>query len=232
MGNSNCCETKNIDLEKSKTLYPFSENANFSNKPPRKSQSFSSLKKEKSIGNNEDSLKSIDSKLINKLYDEIEENCLKNNFQKTLNFGRTDIQDFFLNFNTFKTLYLQNYDETLSSLVDAPKVEHQIVSLLNFYRVKLQNVFKSSQYNFTFVNGFIASNGVLYASNNEQEVITGKGLIIPCKKSFYEGDIVKNLPHGLGVFFYSWTIVYYGSFQNGLRSGKGFLEICSKRVFN
>ena len=231
MGNTNCCDSKNIDLEKAKTSYPFAED------PPvdaslekQKSETFKS-QKDNSKPKTQSTTNSRDSFVVKNLYQQIEETALKSSSRRISLFERSDLGEVFNRFEPFFVRYIENENEQLVSLVEVPVLPKEINSTLKFYRVKLKEQFEAKLSKKELTSAFIANNKLRYLGTQKNGCMKGRCQIILGSKSFYEGKVKKNLPHGLGVMFYSFSVIYFGEFKKGKKSGRGVLEQRSVKVF-
>lgn len=248
MGNQNCCDNKNIATESIKTVYPFADPAGVSmslskeksvskfsasdkeNSKSVSSQVLKSAQNRSSKSESAQSLVSRDSVVVASIYKNIEQGILENATRPLKLFGRSDLVELLTNFESVFQLLVEIKPTDLADMPQVPPLPIEAETTLKFYRTKLRQAHPNKIHSCVFQTAYKAKNGLILMGDQSSTGICGDGRILFAPKSFYEGKMQNSLPNGLGIMFYSMSVVYFGNFKDGRRSGKGTLEQRSSKM--
>lgn len=229
MGNQNCCEAKNIDMEQAGTTLPFahqkSSNSNFS------SVKSSFKDKENSVQKSATTIDSRDSTIIGNVYKQIQQSVFDVARKPVTLFGRAEMTQTLAAFSQSVEELEENLKEQLKKSPEALQLPKAVEATLNFYRGKLRKEYPENVASCTSKESYVAKGGVKFCGTLLNGTIKGWSIVMFSPKSFFEGEMCDSLPNGVGVMFYTLSLIYFGTFRNGRRSGKGTLELRSTEIY-
>ena len=237
MGNQQCCQNLgNLVGEQGKTSFPFAKvGKTVSEQSKSGSESIISkirVDKENSRPPRESlkSLTSRDSQIVDAMYKAIESNVIDQATKPLVIFGRKDLGDVLSQFEVTAANVRKGMRADWKIVSEPAKLSLEVETAAKFYRSKAQKEYPKVTFGGSFTEHYRSKDGVSVSGKSIADGMDGRGRVVFGSKVFYEGQISGNLPNGIGLMFYSMSVIYYGSFSQGRRNGKGVLEQRSVKV--